>query len=75
MSASADWNFAGRLLQRLGENSHLIDAATRQTLSGKEVPSLIVGFATGFLSAGLQAGDRVLIACGLSPGSVLAYLG
>jgi long-chain acyl-CoA synthetase len=72
---SSDSNFAGRLLQRLGENSHLIDAATGQTLSGKELPGLIVGFAAGFLSAGLQAGDRVLISCGLSPASTLAYLG
>jgi len=63
------------LLRRLGENSHLVDAATGQTLSGKEVPGLIVGFAAGFLSAGLQAGDRVLISCGLSPASTLAYLG
>jgi len=72
---SSDSNFAGRLLRRLGENSHLIDAATGQTLSGKEVPGLIVGFAAGFLSAGLQADDRVLISCGLSPASTLAYLG
>jgi long-chain acyl-CoA synthetase len=72
---SNDSNFAGRLLGRLGENSYLIDAATGQTLFGKEVPGLIVGFAAGFLSAGLQAGDRVLISCGLSPASTLAYLG
>jgi acyl-CoA synthetase (AMP-forming)/AMP-acid ligase II len=72
---SNDSNFAGRLLRRLGENSHLIDAATGQTLSGKEVPDLIVGFAAGFLSARLQAHDRVLISCGLSPASTLAYLG
>jgi acyl-CoA synthetase (AMP-forming)/AMP-acid ligase II len=63
------------LLRRLGENSHLIDAATGQALSGKEVPGLIVGFAAGLLSAGLQAGDRVLISCDLSPASTLAYLG
>jgi acyl-CoA synthetase (AMP-forming)/AMP-acid ligase II len=72
---SNDSNFAGRLLRRLGENSHLIDATTGQTLSGREVPGLVVGFAAGFLSAGLQAGDRVLISCGLSPASTLAYLG
>jgi len=72
---SNDSNFAGRLIRRLGENSHLIDAATGQTLFGKEVPGLIVGFAAGFLSGGLQAGDRVLISCGLSPASTLAYLG
>ena len=75
MRGSSDLNFAGRLLQRLGENSHLIDAATGQTISGEEVPGLIVGFAAGFLSVGLQAGDRVLISCGLSPASTLAYLG
>lgn len=75
MCGSNDSNFAGRLLRRLGENSHLIDAATGQTLSGKEIPGLIAGSAAGFLSAGLQAGDRVLISCGLSPASILAYLG
>ena len=75
MCGSNNSNFAGRLLRRLGENSHLIDAATGQTLYGKEVPGLIVGFAAGFLSAGLQAGDRVLISCGLSPASTLAYVG
>jgi len=72
---SSGSNFAGRLLRRLGENSHLVDAATGQTLSGEEVSGLIIGFATGFLSAGLQTGDRVLISCGLSPASTLAYLG
>jgi acyl-CoA synthetase (AMP-forming)/AMP-acid ligase II len=75
MRGSSDSNFAGHLLQRLGENSHLIDAATGQRLSGKEVPSLIVGFAAGFLSNGLQASDRVLLSCDLSPASTLAYLG
>ena len=75
MCGSNNSNFAGRLLRRLGENSHLIDGATGQTLSGKEIPGLIAGFAAGFLSAGLQAGDRVLISCGLSPASTLAYLG
>ncbi len=75
MRGSSDSNFAGRLLQRLGENSHLIDVATGQALPGKEVPGLIVGFAAGFLSVGLKAGDRVLISCGLSPSSTLAYLG
>ncbi len=75
MCGSNDLNFAGRLLRRLGENSHLIDAATGQALSGKEIPDLIVGFAAGFLSAGLQVGDRVLISCALSPASTLAYLG
>jgi acyl-CoA synthetase (AMP-forming)/AMP-acid ligase II len=75
VSVSEDWNFAGRLVRRLGENSHLIDAATGQTLRGRDVAGLIVGFAAGFSSAGFQAGDRILIACGLNPASTLAYLG
>jgi acyl-CoA synthetase (AMP-forming)/AMP-acid ligase II len=72
---SSGSNFAGRLLQRLGNNSHLVDAATGQTLSGEKISGQIIGFAVGFLLAGLQAGDRVLISCGLSPASALAYLG
>ncbi len=75
MSKSKEWNFAGRLVRRLGENSHLIDAVTGQTLLGRDVQGLIVGFAAGCLSFGLQAGDRVLISCGLSPASTLACLG
>jgi acyl-CoA synthetase (AMP-forming)/AMP-acid ligase II len=75
VSRSEELNFAGRLVRRLGENSHLIDAATAQTLSGRDIANLIVGFAAGFLSGGLQARDRVLISCGLSPASTLAYLG
>jgi acyl-CoA synthetase (AMP-forming)/AMP-acid ligase II len=72
---SIEWNFAGCLVRRLGENSCLIDAATGQTLPGRDLPSFIVGFAAGFLSAGLRSGDRVLISCGLSQASTLAYLG
>ncbi|HVB59218.1 MAG TPA: AMP-binding protein [Candidatus Acidoferrales bacterium] len=68
-------NFAGRLVKRLGENSHLTDAATGQTLQGRAVADSIVGFAAGFLSAGFEAGDRVLIGCGLNPAGALAYLG
>jgi len=75
VSVSSDWNFAGRLLRALGKNSHLTDAATGQTLSGKEISGLIAGFAAGFVSAGLTPGDRALISCGLSPASTLAYLG
>jgi len=72
---SSEVNFAGRLVQRLGEASCLIDAAKGQTIAGRELPQLIVGFAAGFLSAGLRPGDRVLLGCGLSPASTLAYLG
>jgi len=75
VNRSKEWNFAGRLVRRLGENSHLVDAAAGQTLRGRDVAGSIVGFAAGFLSVGLQAGDRVLISCGLNPASALAYLG
>lgn len=69
MRSSSDWNFAGCLIQRLRENSHLIDAATGETVPGREVPGMIVSVAAGFLSLGLQPGDRILISCGLSPAS------
>ena len=75
MHRSAEHNFAGRLVQRLGEKSALIDAATGRAFSGQELPDLFAGFAAGFLSIGLHPGDRVLISCGLGPPSTLAYLG
>lgn len=75
MRGSGENNFASRLIDRLGENSDLIDAATGQTFLGKEVPSTVLSFATKFLEAGLQAGDRLLISCDVSPASTLAYLG
>jgi acyl-CoA synthetase (AMP-forming)/AMP-acid ligase II len=68
-------NFAGRLVERLGAKSDLIDAATAQTFPAAAVPSLIVGFAAGFLSAGLRPGNRVLVSCGVDASSVLAYIG
>lgn len=75
MPASSEWNFARRLVERLGKSSDLVDAATGQTFPAAEVPSLIAGFAAGFLSLGLQAGDRLLIGCGVNPSSALSYLG
>lgn len=75
MSSPCEWNFAGRLVERLGPNSDLTDAATGQTLPATDVPGLIAGFAAGFLSLGLRPGDRILISCGLNPASMLAYLG
>lgn len=75
VSKSKEWNFVCRLINRLGANSHLTDAPTGQTLHGQSVSEAIVGLAAGFLSAGLKAGDRVLISCGLNPASALAYLG
>jgi acyl-CoA synthetase (AMP-forming)/AMP-acid ligase II len=68
-------NFAGRLVGRLGEGSCLIDAAKGETISGAELPRRILGFAAGFLGAGLRPGDRLLVSCSLSPASTLAYLG
>lgn len=75
MKESAESNFANRLVRRLGPNSQLIDAATGETISAAELRDLIVGAAAGFLSAGLRAGDPVLVGCGLSPLSTVAYLG
>ncbi len=75
MHISSEWNFAGRLVERLGNNSDLIDAATGQAFAAEDVPSLIAGFGAGFLSTGLKSGDRILISCDLSPASSLAYLG
>jgi acyl-CoA synthetase (AMP-forming)/AMP-acid ligase II len=75
VSTSANQNFARCLLQRLGEGSCLIDAASGNTVSAHDLPRSIVGFAAGFLSAGLRTGDRILISCSVSPASTLAYLG
>jgi long-chain acyl-CoA synthetase len=59
----------------LGQNSHLTNAATGETLRDRDIVDSIVGFAVGFSSVGLQAGDRVLISCGHDAASTLAYLG
>lgn len=75
MQKSSEWNFADRLVKRLGKNSDLIESATGQTFPAAEVPRLIVGFGAGFRSMGLRPGDRVLISCGLNSASTLAYLG
>src|SRR5262245_6480826 len=75
MKDSSKVNFASQLIRRLGPNSQLIDATSGETISAEEIRGSIVGSAAGFLSAGLRAGDPVLIGCGLSPASTLAYLG
>ena len=75
MQRSSEWNFAGRLVERLGVNSDLVDAATGQAFPAADVPRLIAGFASGFLKTGLQPGDRMLISCGVDSASTLAYLG
>jgi acyl-CoA synthetase (AMP-forming)/AMP-acid ligase II len=68
-------NFAGLLVQRMGDASHLIDAATGETISSSQLRQRIVRFAAGFLGCGVEPGDRMLIACAISPASTLAYLG
>lgn len=75
MHKCSEANFAGLLVQRLGQASSLIDAANGETISAADLPQRIIGFAAGFLASGLQPGDRILVACALTPASTLAYLG
>jgi acyl-CoA synthetase (AMP-forming)/AMP-acid ligase II len=75
VTAAAEWNFAGRLVQRLGKCSYLIDAATGVTICPQELPGLIAAYGASLRSAGLREGDRVLIGCSLSLSSALVYLG
>ena len=75
MSRSVHRNFAARLIERLSENSRLVDAASGEVVAAQELRGVVADFAAGFSSAGLQFGERVLIACNVSPLSSLAYLG
>ena len=75
MTATAEWNFAGRLVERLGPCSYLIDAATGRTIDPRDLPRLIASYGASLRSTGLKEGDRVLIGCSLSPSSALVYLG
>ncbi len=75
MNGTVEWNFAGRLVERLGPGSCLIDAATRHTIRSEDLPRLIAAYGAAFLSAGLRKGDRVLIGCSLTPATALVYLG
>jgi acyl-CoA synthetase (AMP-forming)/AMP-acid ligase II len=75
MAGNPESNFGGQLTKRLGEHSYLIDAATGETILPRDLPSLISSFGASLLSAGLKAGDRILIGCALSPPSSIAYLG
>jgi acyl-CoA synthetase (AMP-forming)/AMP-acid ligase II len=74
VTASREWNFAGRLIERLGPGTRFIDAATGRIIGPGELPRTIASYGTSLISAGLQAGDRVLIGCALSPSSALVYL-
>ncbi len=75
MAANPERNFAGQLAKRLGVHSYLIDAATGETILPAGLRQLISSFGASLLSAGLKAGDRILIGCLLSPPSSIAYLG
>lgn len=75
MTGTVEWNFAGRLVERLGPGSCLIDAATRQTIRSEDLPRLIAANGAALLSAGLRKGDRVLIGCSLTLSTALVYLG
>jgi acyl-coenzyme A synthetase/AMP-(fatty) acid ligase len=59
----------------MGARSSLIDAATGTEITAEELPRRIAAFGTSLASAGLRAGDRVLIGCALSPGCAIGYLG
>jgi len=75
VTATAECNFAGRLVKRLGLCSNLIDAATGRTIGPEDLPRLIAAYGASLRSAGLREGDRVLIGCSLSLPSALVYLG
>jgi acyl-CoA synthetase (AMP-forming)/AMP-acid ligase II len=75
MTRTPECNFAGQLTSRLGDHSYLIDASTGETILPCDLPQLIFSFGARLLSAGLKAGDRILIGCVLSPPSSIAYLG
>src|SRR5271154_2353161 len=66
VTASAEWNFAGRLVNRLGPCSCLIDAATRRTIDPADLPRPISACGAPLMSSGLKEGDRVLIGFSLS---------
>jgi acyl-CoA synthetase (AMP-forming)/AMP-acid ligase II len=75
MRRSAQWNFAARLVERLGQGSELLDAPSGERLAAAELRAAIADFAATFATAGLEPGDRILIGCNLRPLSSLAYLG
>jgi acyl-CoA synthetase (AMP-forming)/AMP-acid ligase II len=75
VAAAAQWNFAGRLVERLGPCSSLMDAASGRTIGPEELPRLIAAYGASLISAGLKKGDRVLIGSTLSTSSALVYLG
>ena len=75
MAASPGFNFAGQLVKRMGEHSYLMDAATGETISPRDLPGTISNFAANLLQAGMKDNNRILVSCNLSPSSSIAYLG
>ncbi|RSL15187.1 acyl-CoA synthetase (AMP-forming)/AMP-acid ligase II [Edaphobacter aggregans] len=75
MAAVPGNNFSGRLVNRLGEHSCLIDAKTGKTTLPSDLRRAIISFGASLLSTGLKPSDRILIGCTLSPSSSIAYLG
>jgi hypothetical protein len=75
MSRSRERNFAGRLAQRLGKATDLLDATNREILSGGVLTGLIVGFAAGFLIAGLGPGNGLSLDCDPGSSGTLACIG
>ena len=75
MAAIPGNNFSGRLVNRLGEHSYLIDAATGETILPSDLHRIIISFGASLLSSGLNPSDRILVGCTLSPSSTIAYLG
>jgi acyl-CoA synthetase (AMP-forming)/AMP-acid ligase II len=75
MAPACENNFCKRLLNRLGRNSSLIDAATGQAILTSELRESVIRFGAGLIAQGLKPGDRMLIGCLLSPSSCIAYLG
>ena len=72
---SGEYNFAGRLVARLGKLSFLADAATAEIIGPFDLARLICSFGANLFSAGLSPGDPIVIGCQLSPSSSIAYLG
>lgn len=75
MTPTAEGNFAGRLRQRLGPHSYLIDAAARRKICPEDLSAQIAAYAASLRSAGLGEGDRILIGCSLSLPTAFVYLG
>jgi acyl-coenzyme A synthetase/AMP-(fatty) acid ligase len=75
VAAATEWNFAARLVERMGPHTGFVDAATGLTIGPEELPGLIAKCGTALRTAGLKKGDRILIGCALSPSSALVYLG